>query len=96
MTEGPSAVPPPGRPGPYAAPPAGPPGHPAPPGAPGPYGQPPYPPPSGYAPPPAPPARRSRRGLWIGLGAGVLALALCAGVGVVGLASYLRNDSPST
>ncbi|MCW3813795.1 hypothetical protein ONA91_04905 [Micromonospora sp. DR5-3] len=87
MTEGPRAVPPPGHPGPYAPPPAGAPAHP--------YGPLPHPPPGGHAPPPAPPARRSRRGLWIGLGAGALALALCAGAGLVGLKSYLddRNDS---
>ncbi|SCG49634.1 gluzincin family metallopeptidase [Micromonospora inositola] len=97
MTEGPPSVPPPGHPGPYAPPPAGPHAHPAPAGPygpPAPYGPPPYPPPATYAPPPSP-GRRSRRGLWIGLGAAVLALSLCSAVSLVGLKSYLdeRNDA---
>lgn len=79
--------PPPGRPGPYAAPPAVPHAHPAPT----------YPPPGAYPPPPPPGGRRSRRGLWIGLGAGVLALALCLGAGsLVALKSYLDEQGPHT
>ncbi|MFJ8581435.1 hypothetical protein [Micromonospora sp. NPDC093277] len=69
--------------------PAGPPGHPGPyPGAPG-FG--PYP---QQPPPPAGP--KPRRGLWIGLGAGVLALTLCAGTAigvVVGLHNRTRDDT---
>ncbi|GAA4568352.1 hypothetical protein GCM10023176_22560 [Micromonospora coerulea] len=96
MTEGPPPVPPPGHPGPYA-PPAGPPAHSplvGPYGPPAPYGPPPYPPPGPYAPPLAP-GRRSRRGLWIGLGAAALALALCAVGSLVGLKLYLdeRNNA---
>lgn len=87
MTEGPPSVPPPGRPGPYAAPPAAPHAHPAPTG-PLPY------PPAAYAPPPPPAGRRSRRGLWIGLGAGVLALSLALGAGtLVALKSYLDEQN---
>ncbi|MET7834046.1 hypothetical protein ABZS44_14655 [Micromonospora sediminicola] len=58
-----------------AHPPAGPPPAPGPP----------------WAPPPPPPPPKSRRGLWIGLAAGALALAVCAGT-LVGVGLGLRGD----
>jgi hypothetical protein len=55
----------------------------------------PVPPPGPGVTPPftAPPTDRSRRGLWIGLGAGALALVLCCVGGVFGLGLLVASTS---
>ncbi|TWJ23211.1 hypothetical protein [Micromonospora endolithica] len=88
MAEGYPSVPPP------PTPPAGPYGPPGPPGAhPQAYA---YGPPGGPYPTTPPPARRSRRGLWIGLGAAGLVLVLMVVGSVYALSSYLDKHSGVT
>ena len=55
----------------------------------------PAPPPGpGVAPPfPAPPTDRSRRGLWIGLGVGALALVVCCAGGLFGIGLIIVNGT---